>query len=55
MTYRKHRTNSNEKMCIHLSQFDTFDFEASVFPSLRPARGQNMWEDNGTIKVLLGF
>lgn len=37
------------------SSLFTFDFAASTFPSLRSARGQNMWEDNGTIKVLSGF
>lgn len=56
MTYKKYGTNPNEKKCIYIfSSSFTFDFAASTFPSMRSARGQNMWEDNGTIKVLLGF
>lgn len=55
MTYRS-MEQTQMKKCIYIfSSLFTFDFVASTFPSLRSATGQNMWEDNGTIKVLSGF
>lgn len=44
------------KKCVYIfSSLFTSDFAASTFPSLRSARGQNMWDNNGIIKVLPGF
>lgn len=55
MTYKNMEQIQMKKCVYNFPSWFIFDFAASIFPSLRSARGQNMWEDNGTIKVLSGF
>lgn len=44
-----------KKFAYTLPSLFAFDVLASTFPSLRPAGEPNVWENNGTTKVLSGF
>jgi len=55
-TYNRYEIQPNKKnLHAPFLVYSPLTFVASTFPSLRPARDQNTWEANGTIKVLSGF